>query len=197
MIGTPQPDTQRNEIINKINSFIKTGLFTDFELRRLKQDAEKVRETDLAGGFSLLGMIAGLEKDTEMMHSYFKRALQQSGNNDREQRDYATALLNLCLPEDAYKYALKAYENNPSDLENLDVLINVAAIKNREEFKKYTDLWRENVREDHYLIRTPVSEFRGDRKKIGTFVLQYPEISEIISESESALILWSASYSYF
>ncbi|MCP4109456.1 MAG: hypothetical protein GY749_28690 [Desulfobacteraceae bacterium] len=189
MIPAPQSETKINEIINEINKFKNTWLFTEFDLRRLKKEAEKVKSTSLTYGFSLQGMIAALENDIEAMHSFFKRALQQSGEGRFELCNYVSALLISNLCEDAYKYALRAYPNDPSDLISLGVLIEALAATNRKaEFKKYADLWRKNTKEDHLRAKIPGAYMRGEKKEIGEFIEQHSEISKIISESGPELI---------
>ncbi len=181
--------SKMNEIIDEINYFNSSGLFTEFDLKRLKKEAEKVKDISLTEGFSLLGLIAALEDDLEAMHSCFKRALQQSSEGSFELCAYASALLISKSYEDAYKYALRAYKNDPSVLISLDVLIEALAATNRKaEFEKYAVLWRKNTKEDHLLTKIPGAKMRGKRKKIGAFINNYPKINEILSESGPELI---------
>lgn len=189
MVVQAHPKTKIGQLIEKLNKFYDTGIFTEFDLKWLKNEAEKIKDNiDVAYGFSLSGMIAFLENDTDKMHKFFEIALQQSGNAPVFLCQYAKALSNAGLHEKAYEYALKAYDKYLSDAETIDFLVNIVCILNeKDEFIKYTARWREITKEEHPLTVTPKLG-KSDRKAVTIFTDENPDVSAVLEKSGPALI---------
>ena len=135
-----QPESKISNLTAEVNRFMETSDFSELDLKRLKKEAEYVKDNvDVADGFDLLGMVACLEDDMRAMKSYFKRAIDQSGGYFLHVLNYSISLRYFGLYEEAYEQALKVYGNNRSYLHALDNLIGVTCVLNkREEFRMKT-----------------------------------------------------------
>lgn len=189
MIPFAQPESKYNEILETLNHFRITGDFTPFDLKRLKKEAEKIKEhADVAGGFGLLGMISLLEGDTESMHSYHKRAFEQSGMEAIHLSNYAGSLLIVGMYEDAYKYALKAYNKEPSDSATLDmVILCTCALNIKDKFENYAKKWSDVYKKDHYLKSQPLY-LQGNIEPYYEFLRNHPDILKTCSLFNTGLI---------
>lgn len=153
----PQPESEVSSIMDEVERFRLESNFSDFDLKRLKKKAENIKKNDLAMGFSLLGMIACLENDSETMRSYFKRAIDQSGSDPLHVLNYAISLRDFGLYEEAYEYAMKAYEKDRSFIKTINILIETALILNKKDaFEKYMSAWHKLIRKDHKFKTSPL-----------------------------------------
>ncbi len=171
-----QPASKVSSLIDEINLFLETQDFSEFDLKRLKKESEKVKKNvDVADGFSLLGMIACLEDDIDAMRSYFKRAIQQSGGNPLHRANYAKCLGYQGIHQDAYEQALRAYEKDQSCIDALDVLIKKTCFLNKiEEFEKYTKAWHKLTREDH-ILKISSGFYPINKKEYYAFLKKYSD----------------------
>ncbi|GEM_PF-6002389 len=179
----PQPSSKVSILIDEINLFLETQDFSEFDLKRLKKESEKVKKNvAVADGFGLLGTIACLENDIDAMRSYFKRAIQQSGGHPLYINNYAACLFYLNLYKDAYEYALKAYEKDRSYLEALDFLIEMTCVLNKkDEFEKYTSAWYKLIQKEHDL-KTSVLYNPINRKEYYAFLKKYSDKNALPSD---------------
>jgi len=147
-----KPKTKADEIFEKINSMVGTGSANEFELKKFKIEAEKLKEIDIAAAFTILGMIACVEGDIEEMHSCHKSAIAYSDENWVKSQ-YSISLLNRYLFQEAYIIAKEIYDNDPTLLKNLDTLIKATnSLDLEKEFQKYVAEWKKNTGENHSLI---------------------------------------------
>lgn len=174
MYSMPALDSKYPLLVDSLNHFLQTYDFAPFDLKRLKKEAEDVKNNvDLASGFALLGMISCLEKDEESVRSYFKRAIEQSGGAIWHIGNFAISLKHLGLIEDAYEYAKEAYEKNPVDTESINIAIEMACIlNNKVDFEELTRMWRKIEKKRHPLEIAPL--FRdADQKKSSELLEKY------------------------
>lgn len=152
MTPTAQPLSKGAQIIAQLNEMVRSRDADEFTLRRLKSEAEKIKEKDPADAFSILGMIACIEKDIKSMHSHHKNAIAYSNESVRDLSQYVISLNNCRLFEDVYEYALKVFEKDPTNDKNLDILIRATSkLSLEEEFEKYTSIWFDLTKQPHKL----------------------------------------------
>ncbi len=175
----PQPSLQTkfNSLIDRLNSLEEDdqeGL--EFEIKRLKREAENLKSADPAQAFGILGIIACFEENVEDVRGYHKNALRYSGEAPIHLANYATSLIKCKLPEEALEYAKKAYEKSESDLgmkkTALAMLIELAFLLGKsEEFLSYNDRWTQLTGEKHSLISFhDFSEKHGLQKHLQTAI---------------------------
>jgi len=188
-----QPASKYESVFDALNTFRETGNFTPFDLKRLKKDANQVKDNvNLANGFELLGMIAFYEDDLEEMKSCHKRAIEQSGYDARYIANYVKSLVSSNLFDEAYKYALKAYERDPLHLSSLDAIISISCIFNeKDNFERYIKEWEKINRSNHYLTFFPLYLI-NDSKKYYEFIRNNPNLLEIRNLFNPGLIQFFA-----
>lgn len=158
MTPTANTKSKYDEIFDTINHFFVTGNYAAFDVKKLKKDAEKIKDNkDLAAGFELLGMIASLENDVDGVHSYHKRAVEQSGGDAGRLANYSKSLTSLGRFHEAYRFASVGYQKDPSSISVLDALVHATcALNKREEFNKYTSEWSKILFQEHDLTGKPL-----------------------------------------
>ncbi len=100
----PQPslETKFNSLIDRLNSLQEEDRASlEFEIRRLRREAEKLKSADPAQAFAILGIIACFEGKVEDVRGYHKNALRYSGEAPVHFANYATSLGKCKLPEEA------------------------------------------------------------------------------------------------
>ncbi|MDM8514752.1 hypothetical protein QUF76_01005 [Desulfobacterales bacterium HSG16] len=180
MIPVAQPASEYNIILDTINKYTTTGDFVPLDLKRLKKKANQIKDNvDIAKGFELLGMIACLEGDVNVMHSCHKTAIQQSGQRIEHIINYVQALKSLNLYDDAYNYAFQAYNKDSLNLSSIDIVISMTCIFNEQDkFARYTKEWKKIAKEDHSLMYRPLY-LRNDLKSFFKFMRKNPNVLEI------------------
>lgn len=150
-------ETKFNSLIARLNELQdhdQAGL--EFEIRKLKREAEKLKSADPAEAFAILGIIACFEGNIPEMHRCHKNALRHSGDHPLHLANYATSLDKCKLPEEALVYAKKTFEKSHSDLDMrkaaLDMVIALTYVLGKlEEFVFYREKWLQLTGEKHPL----------------------------------------------
>ncbi len=169
-----------NGMIDEINRYQSSLDFTEFDIRRLKRAAIKIKENvSVADGFGLLGMVACLEGDLEAMRSCCERAVQQSGGDPKHLYNYSRSLKYHNLYGEAEKEAEKAYERNPSHPGYLDNLIEIDCVLGRKDrFRRHVGEWFELRKKRHWLEAAPLAVWEN-RRRYREFVSANPELDII------------------
>lgn len=185
---------KEDQIIGLLNRLIE-GEADAFTIKKLKVEAEEIKKHNLPAAFSILGMIACIEKDVRNMHSYHKSALAYSEEGYFHLGQYVVSLMNCKLFQDAYTYALKAFEKVPTDLRVLDMLIraiNELGIDMEDEFQKYIEKWFELKGQPHKLVTFPEDNDEHLSKTLDKFdvLLKQPTLvlkpnAELIKKADS------------
>lgn len=138
----PSPKNQVDEFINILNEMIDSGETNEFQIARIKREAENMKISTPAIGFALLGMVSCVNKDVPNTHVNHKNALHYE-NSSVQKRFYANSLANLSLFDEAYKYFLEVYKTaDKVDLDLLRSLLRCTYKLNMEDdYCKYSDLW--------------------------------------------------------
>lgn len=109
----PQPATQ--ELFRQLSNLIGERHPDQLALLKLKRSAERVKNADPEGAFTLCGGIASLEWDVDMMHRQHRAALNCGGNSALALSNYSVSLAHLGLVSEAADRALEASEREKGD----------------------------------------------------------------------------------
>ena len=151
-----QPKTVASKLINKLNKMAVRKEGNELELKRCKDGAKKLKENDIVAAFTILGMVACLEKDIKKTHSFHKNAITLSHEDVAEIHQYVVSLANLALFQDAYTWALKAYDKDPLNLNIIDALIKITnKLDLEDKFRIYTNKWLKLTKKPHFLVSFP------------------------------------------
>lgn len=151
-----QPKTKAVKLIDKLNKMVIRREVNELELKRCKVEAEKLKKIDIARAFTILGMVACLEKDIEKMHSFHKNAIIYSPEDVVTIYQYVVSLANLDLFQDGYTWALKAYKKDPLYSDIIDILIKITnKLDLEDKFRIYTNKWLKLTKKPHFLVSFP------------------------------------------
>lgn len=161
----PQPQSRFSELIDKLEDLREQGgTSREIEIKRLKRQAEELKSSDPAAGFSLLGMIACLEGDFEEMHRCHRISLQYSNNDAVDLGNYAVSLMSCGQLGDSLQYAKRAHDASQRDLarrvEALDLLITITSALDdmEEEFFDYLEAWENLTGKSHPILDFDASD---------------------------------------
>lgn len=158
MCPVAQPKTQ--DLIKNLNKVKAEGKsLSAFEIKLLETEAEKVKQVDPAGAFTLLGIISSFKEDLEKLHSYHRRSVTWSKGTE----SYSSSLNNYFvsmsmhgLSEDILAFSKEVLEDNPDPIPYkiaLDYAIRACdALGREEEFIDYAYKWEELYGEPHELM---------------------------------------------
>lgn len=182
--------TKENRVRTKIDELSEAGRPGEWEIIRLKKDAEEIKNAiDVAAGFSLLGLIACIEGDSEEMHRCHKNALHYSPENSLFLADYASSLTNSGLYESAYELFIKSYENDPADTEILDRVILLSILTmDKDGFDKFAEDWRRLTKKKHKYLGKPLFFSPKSNYDVNEFVHSHKEIETVFSKCGNELI---------
>lgn len=109
-----------------------------FELNGFKLDAKKIIPKDPEWGYSLLGIISCIENNYEDMHKFHQKAIDASGGGLISYIQYANSLAHVHDHQNAFEFAFKAHQIDPSNVDVLKtLLISSYYIKDQTKYKKY------------------------------------------------------------
>jgi len=189
MCPLAQPQTKYLEIVEKLNKMLFSGEANEFELKRLKKEAENIKRTSPARSFTLLGMIACLEKDVDHMHSHHKNALHYSGDNQTYLQNYAVSLNALGIVDKAHEYALEAHQKDPKDHNVIGLLAKITnKLDMEDEFQRYIKLFNKLTGETHYLVSFPEDDEETLSKKLSTFDKLIDEQPDLIVKPDPKMM---------
>jgi tetratricopeptide (TPR) repeat protein len=175
----PQPflESKFSSLIDQLNELQERDHASrEFEIKKLKREAEKLKSANPAEAFTSLGIIACYEGKIPDMHRFHQNALLYSSEAPLDLANYATSLHNCNLWEEALKYARNAYEKLQADLELraavLDMVIDLTFLLGKsEDFLSYANQWLRLTGEKHPLVVVyDFSEQHGLMGHLGTAV---------------------------
>jgi len=121
-----KPEIKSNEILDKIQPSFSSGHTpSQFELAKLKKDAQSIKNINPAQGYSLLGLIACLEVDIEGCRSNFKKAIRLDGDMT-QYLNYSSSLLSFGLMDESFQLIDSMLDKFKGDPEYLEVAMDVA-----------------------------------------------------------------------
>jgi hypothetical protein len=183
------PKSKIPEIICQLNEMIVSGNIDDLALKRCKTEAAKLKHSDQATFFCVLGMIACIEKDDESMHANHKNSLIYSRNDPHFLEQYSVSLMNRKMYDQAYAFAKEAIEIEPLNEKALNLMIQTTNFLNNkeDEFNSYAAKWQKMKGEVHPLLAFP----EDDPKELSVMLYRFDELLDscpsLISEADEAL----------
>jgi hypothetical protein len=113
----PVPASKYSDIINDLNQIDSEIDYKPyiFRLNTYKQETKKMIQKNPEEAYIILGIIACIENDLELMHKYHLNAISSSGQSLLSLYQYCCSLSEQDFYQDAKKYALKAHEKVPED----------------------------------------------------------------------------------
>lgn len=120
------------EIFARIGRFLRGGEVSDFLLRRIETDAERLKDSDPPGAYSALGVIAALrgnERNTRRWHQSAQAAA--GGRNPDIANNYAASLRILGRVEESLEINRKAAAQNPGSADALGRYISACYVTGR------------------------------------------------------------------
>ncbi|MFI3219293.1 MAG: hypothetical protein QX189_09255 [Methylococcales bacterium] len=107
---TVQPAPKTQELENNIHYFFDNYLRpTDFDIRRLKKEAENLIKIDAAVAYNYLGLIAVLENNRKAVILNYEKAIKLTPNDCTIHGNYSTALLRCGLNKLALEEERKVF----------------------------------------------------------------------------------------
>ena len=117
--GSAAPATKAAELIGRLSALANRVKVSDFELRQLELEANKLLQLDAEQAYQILGGVASLRGDVQGVHREHKRALKLSGEAASSLRNYAISLAIVNEFEAARKTIQKSFRKDPTDQETL------------------------------------------------------------------------------
>jgi len=176
-MAAPEPQKKVNAIYSELLNIVKDGFYDETHLWEFKRELKKI-ENASEELYVSLAIIAALEGDIEQMHTNHRKTFGYSGEIFENLTNYASSLFICQLYEDAYKYALKAFEMNSNQEGNLYLIINLSFLLNRiEDFTKYSQLYKTK-----FSVDCPITKiFIVMKKKLPiTYKSQYAKVTKTI-----------------
>ena len=117
--GSAAPATKAAELVRRLSALANRVEISDFELRQMEQEANKLLQVDADQAYQILGGVASLRGDAQGVHREHKRALKLSGEAAASLRNYAISLAIISEFEAAWKTIQKSFRKDPTDQETL------------------------------------------------------------------------------
>src|SRR3989344_2436531 len=121
----PQPKTQASELIDRLNDLIRRDERSDFVLKQIRRDADRLKKIDAATSYLLLGMVACLERNITATREFHEKALKLR-DDFVTNSNYATSLYRIGAIIEAISYRERAVKLEPGNLTVLEKLIDNA-----------------------------------------------------------------------
>lgn len=148
----PQPKELAVELVEHLNDLIRRGERDEFVLHRVKREAERLKKTDAASAYLLLGMIACFERDLATSRKLHQKALDLR-NDYATNINFALSLERLGAISEATPYFERAVKIEPENITALSLLIDNSFTACR--FRRTRDLlhkWKSlNPDKEHHL----------------------------------------------
>ena len=100
--------------------------FDDLAVARLVREAQALMRSDPVGARIVLGGVAGLQGDPEVVREHYEVALRLSARGSEVLKNYATALTKVGYMDDAFEAISEVCERHPDDPSSLEDAIKIA-----------------------------------------------------------------------
>ena len=121
----PSPKSQSSGLIERLSRASEDGVANDVTLLRLEQDARRLMAADVVGAHTVLGGVASLRWDVDLVHDHFRIALQHLDTAETHY-NYSVALSNVEERQAAFEAAATAQRRIPDDKFLIDHAIRLA-----------------------------------------------------------------------
>ena len=189
-----QTQTIFSQLVEDINRLLRAEDYcniSDLVFQRLKNSARKLVDIDPGQGYSIKGMLACLKEDIDEMHRCHLLSLRY-GEYDYLYSNYSASLENSFFFDDAYVYALKAYELAPGSEINLNRVIELADILEKEEdFQKYAAAYKKLTGNEVHMQQFIEDDPETLKRMLNGFnetIESYPELLVKPDEKLNALV---------
>lgn len=118
----PQPKETAYELIEYLNDLVHRGERDEFAIHRVRREAERLKSTDAAAAYLLLGIVACLDRDLSSSRKYHQLALNLR-NDYVTNINYALSLARLGAVSEATPYYERAVKISPENIKAFDTLI--------------------------------------------------------------------------
>ncbi len=158
----------------------KARAYNDLSIKRIEREAQKLRNSNAAGAYVVLGMLSCLKRDFGSMRSYHENAIKLV--NDAEyNRNYAASLLIAGFPTEAYDYYKTAAKLDASNI-NQAIQFSVASgrFKSAVEFLQQYNAMHPG--DEHHLKRLIMKlfEMMNDNQVPEDLVIQAVDIASSV-----------------
>ena len=123
MPNQPSPVTKAADLIRSLAALAKEIEPSEFELKRLEREAEKLLKVDAVAGHTALGAAASLRGDVKEVRYRHRLAAQLSGESAQSLHNFAASLAALGEFTEALEIARRAYSRAPADPDVLDGVV--------------------------------------------------------------------------
>lgn len=185
------PESKIQSIITELNEMASSGERNEFQIKRFKLEADKLRDKQPDVAFTILGMIACLEKNIDDVHRFHKNAIAYATEKVMVTMQYVISLLNLCMYEAAHSVLKELYKEYDEEIIVLDALIKNSAILNLiDDYRIYCDIYKKTTGKDHDSL--PLSESfedpQHDSETIDMFDALMEKHPEMVVSPEQDLV---------
>lgn len=137
-----QPKTQASDLIDRLNDLIRRDERSDFVLKQIRRDADRLKKIDAATSYLLLGMVACLERNIAATREFHEKALRLR-DDFVTNSNYATSLYKIGAITEATGYRERAVKLEPENITALEKLIdNAVAICRFRYAQRLIDKWK-------------------------------------------------------
>ena len=145
------PAKKFSQHIDKLNELAQSDPINELALQRIKNEANRLLDSDKAGAFMLLGAIASLLRDEKALHRQHLAALHWTDDKAWALQNYSNSLLWVEDFSGALEIAQKAYELDHSP-DSLSLMIRSAVgIGLTGLAREFCAEWRKLTGESHKL----------------------------------------------
>ncbi|MDM8552613.1 hypothetical protein QUF72_21195 [Desulfobacterales bacterium HSG2] len=185
----PAPKKKTDNIISKLLKIVDTGLYDIFTLKWCKNEAKKLKKQEvlLEEVFTILGIIACIEGNIEKMHSYHRNALGYSGETYFSLYNYTASLMYSSLYQEAYEYALKAFDLEKNEKIMTMILHTTHLLNKKDEFTEYAQLYKKLYNKEHDIFSSFYVYLRNIAVPM-SYADQRSEISDIINKCAPGIV---------
>lgn len=117
--GSAAPATKAAKLFRRLSTFANRAEISDFELRQMEHEANRLLQADAEQAYQILGGLAALRGDAEGVHREHERALKLSGEEATSLRNFAVSLAVVSEFEAAREAIRKAFRKDPTNQETL------------------------------------------------------------------------------
>lgn len=179
----PTPQTLSESLIDRLNSLSKKNLHEiELELSRLKRDAEKLLNVNPFVALMILGGIARIKGEYELMVKHHKSALTYNPTDYHALYNYATSLAMSWNYSGATEQYLKILANHAPTVEVLNMLIQTFVLAGSYVKAKHAlDKYSENSSEDNDALRDDVIKMNNFIKSVDIQESEIEQYAELMN----------------
>lgn len=110
----PAARPKANELVEQLSGLTKSGVAAELPMRRLRNQAQNLMDSDPAGAHTVFGGVAALDWDFEAVRDHFRIALQHDAGPSTYY-NYCVALTNVEATAEAFDAAQSAFRQAEDD----------------------------------------------------------------------------------